>query len=141
MRRLSLLPPALAFAGFLWACAGNPGPGEAGYPFNLSGSYDGEIFVEGMSFSSAMDLRTAPGGTLEGTYAVTSPVNMTGRVDGTLVADTARFSLSYVNPMDGCSGTLEGTGPVEEGGTAFSGRTRIQDSCNGYLSGSFRFRK
>ena len=37
MRRIAgysaVLVPALA----LWACAANPGPGESGYPFNLSG--------------------------------------------------------------------------------------------------------
>lgn len=132
--------PVLAMA-LAWACAGTPGPGDSGYPFNLSGSYGGDIFVEGMSFAATLDLRTGPGGALEGTYGVTSPVSMSGEVQGTLVADTARFSMDYVNPMDGCGGTLEGTGTVEEGGGAFSGRARINDACYGSLSGNFSFQK
>lgn len=124
-----------------WACAGTPGPGDPGYPFNLSGQYSGEIYVEGMAFSFEMDLRTRPGGELGGTYAVTSPVSMTGDIAGTLVADTARFSLDYVNPMDGCGGTLDGTGVVGSDGEEFGGRVRVNDTCNGYLSGTFSTRK
>ena len=30
----------------LVACAGNPKPGEQGYPYNLSGSYQAEFLVE-----------------------------------------------------------------------------------------------
>lgn len=124
-----------------WGCAGTPGPGEAGYPYNLSGSYTGEVLVEGMAFSFGMDVVTRKGGTFEGTYEVMSPVSMSGTVAGTLVADTARFALEYVNPMDGCGGTLDGTGTVGSGGAAFAGRVRVNDSCNGYLSGTFSVEK
>jgi len=124
-----------------WACAGTPGPGDPEYPFNLSGTYAGEIYVEGMAFSLEMDLRTRPGGEFGGTYAVTSPVSMTGDVSGTLAADTALFSLEYVNPMDGCGGTLNGTGTVSAGAAEFTGRVRVNDDCNGYLSGTFSTRK
>lgn len=130
-----------ALGAGVWACAGTPGPGDAGYPFNLSGSYSGEIFVEGMAFSFGMDVQTLKGGAFEGTYAVTSPVSMSGAVVGTLVADTARFELEYVNPMDGCGGTLDGTGTVDSGGSAFGGRVRVNDSCNGYLSGTFSIKR
>jgi hypothetical protein len=126
-----------ALMAVTWACAGTPGPGDSGYPFNLSGIYGGEILVEGMVFSFEMDVRTQPGGGFEGTYAVTSPVSMSGPLVGDIVADTARFSLDYVNPMDGCGGNLDGTGTVEPGGAAFNGRVRVNDSCNGYLSGTF----
>jgi len=88
-----------------------------------------------------MDLRTRPGGEFGGTYAVTSPVSMTGDVSGTLAADTALFSLEYVNPMDGCGGTLNGTGTVSAGAAEFTGRVRVNDDCNGYLSGTFSTRK
>jgi len=137
MRILVRFVMVAALTAGTWACAGTPGPGEAGYPFNLSGSYTGEIFVEGMAFSFGMDVQTRKGGAFEGTYAVTSPVSMTGAVAGTLVADTARFAMEYVNPMDGCGGTLDGTGTVESGGAAFGGRVRVNDSCNGFLSGTF----
>lgn len=138
-RRVSALPFALVAGAFLWACAGNPGPGDAGYAYNLSGAYDGDIYVEGMSFATTLDLRTGPGGLLEGSYSVNNPVSMSGDIAGSLVADTVRFAMDYVNPMDGCGGTLNGTAVVEEGGNEFSGRARISDSCNGALSGSFSF--
>jgi len=127
-------------AGF-WACAGTPGPGQADYPFNLSGPYSGEVGVEGQYFSVSMDLRTGPGGALEGRYEVTSPVSMAGDVTGSVQADTVRFSFSYMNPMDGCGGTADGTGTVEEGGGAFAGRMRVNDSCGGYVSGTFSLKK
>ena len=141
MRNRMRVGIAVALVAVAWGCAGTPGPGDAGYPFNLAGSYSGEIFVEGMAFSFGMDVRTGAGGAFDGTYGVTSPVSMSGAVAGTLVADTARFALEYVNPMDGCGGTLNGTGTVESGGAAFAGRVRVNDSCNGYLSGTISLKK
>ena len=124
-----------------WACAGTPGPGQADYPFNLSGAYAGEMAVEGQYFSVGMDVQTRQGGDLAGTYEVTSPVSMSGEVTGSVQADTVRFSLNYMNPMDGCGGTVDGTGTIEEGGGAFSGRMRVNDSCAGYISGTFSLKK
>ena len=103
----------------IWACAGTPGPGQADYPFNLSGAYAGEMAVEGQYFSVGMDVQTRQGGEVSGTYQVTSPVSMSGEVSGSVQADTVRFSLNYMNPMDGCGGTVDGTGTIEEGGGAF----------------------
>lgn len=125
----------------IWACAGTPGPGQPDYPFNLSGAYAGEMAVEGQYFSVGMDVQTVQGGDLAGTYEVTSPVSMSGDVTGSVQADTVRFSLNYMNPMDGCGGTVDGTGTIEEGGGAFSGRMRVNDSCGGYLSGTFSLKK
>ena len=68
-------------------------------------------------------------------------MTMSGGLAGAIVADTARFSLNYSNPMDGCGGTLEGSGPVEEGGEGFGGRVRVNDSCYGYLSGTFSMKR
>ena len=124
-----------------WACAGTPGPGEAGYPYNLSGLYRGQVVVEGQAFDFEMDVLTRPGGTFEGSYGVTSPVSMSGPVSGMVVADTATFSLSYMNPMDGCGGTLDATGTVESGGESFAGRLRVNDSCGGLLAGTFNMKK
>lgn len=133
------LTAGLFFA--LAACAGTPGPGESGYPFNMSGSYSGEVVVEGQAFAMTFDVRTEAEGVIQGTYEVTSPVSMSGDVTGTLVADTATIRLDYMNPMDGCGGTFEARGPVEEGGEAFSGRARVNDSCGGLLSGTVRLRR
>ena len=141
MKRGTPIGLFFALLAYLGACAGNPGPGEAGYPYNLNGSYSGEAVVEGQAFSMTLDVRTGAEGALAGSYAVTDPVSMSGQVIGTLVADTVNFRLTYTNPMDGCGGTFEGTGAVEEGGGAFSGRARVNDSCGGYLSGSFTVRR
>jgi len=70
-----------------------------------------------------------------------SPVEMAGSVTGVVVADSVTFQLNYLNPMDGCAGVLDGTGTVEEGGDAFSGRVQVNDSCGGFLSGTFTLRK
>lgn len=120
-----------------WACAGTPGPGDTGYPFNLLGNYAGEVVVEGTAFSFEMGIQTHSGGSFDGTYVVTSPISMSGPLVGTIVADTARFSLDYLNPTDGCGGNLDATGTVEPGGGSLAGRVRVNDSCNGYLSGTF----
>jgi len=120
-----------------WACAGTPGPGDAEYPFNLLGTYAGEVVVEGMAFSFEMDIQTHSGGGFDGSYVVTSPISTSGPLVGTIVADTARFSLDYLNPTDGCGGNLDATGTVEPGGGSLAGRVRVNDSCNGYLSGTF----
>ncbi len=141
MKRIALASGIFLLAVGLWACAGTPGPGEAGYPFNLSGIYNGEVSVDGMVFPSSLDIETGAGGEIRGTYEVTSPVNMSGGLTGSLVADTARFNFSYMNPLDGCGGTLDGTGRVAEGGASFAGRVRVNDSCGGYLSGTFSFKK
>lgn len=124
-----------------WACAGNPGPGETGYPYNLSGSYRGDFLVEGMAFGFTMDLATGAQGALAGDYRVTSPVAMSGPLTGTVSADSVTFSLNYVNPMDGCGGTVQGGGAVEPGGGSFSGRARVNDSCNGILPATFAMRR
>jgi hypothetical protein len=125
----------------LVACAGNPGPGEPGYAFNLSGAYQGEVVVEGEPFGVTMEVETVTSGALEGTYEVTSPINMSGPVTGTIVADSVTFTLNYLNPMDGCGGVLDGKGTVAEGGASFSGSAQVNDSCGGYLGGTFSLRR
>jgi hypothetical protein len=141
MRRSTLGSLALMLVFGTVACASNPGPGEAGYPFNLEGAYTGEVVVDGMPFSLAFEVRTGAVGAVSGTYEVTDPVSMSGPVTGTLVADTVKVHLTYMNPMDGCGGTFDGTGVVEKGGDAFSGHARVNDSCGGYLSGTFAVRR
>jgi hypothetical protein len=126
-----------ALVAVTWACAGTPGPGDTDYPFNLLGAYRGQVTVEGMAFSVELDVQTHSGGGFDGSYVVTNPVNMSGPLVGTIIADTARFSLDYVNPSDGCGGNLDATGTVESGGGSFAGRVRVNDSCSGYLSGTF----
>ena len=56
---------------------------------------------------------------------------------GSVVADSVEFNIEYMHPMDGCGRVLDATGAVEEGGGALSGRVRVNDSCGGYLTGTF----
>jgi hypothetical protein len=126
-----------ALVAITWACAGTPGPGDTEYLFNLFGPYAGEVVVEGTAFSFEADIETHSGGGFDGSYVFTSPVSMSGPLVGTIIADTARFSLDYVNPSDGCGGNLDATGTVEPGGGSLAGRVRVNDSCNGYVSGTF----
>jgi hypothetical protein len=141
MRFGSRLATSCLLGLFLWSCAGTPTPGQPGYPFNLSGAYTGEVVVDGEPFGVSMEVETMAGGTIEGSYQVTSPIQMSGPITGTIVADSVTFSLNYLNPMDGCGGILDGTGTVKEGGDSFSGRARVNDSCGGYLAGTFTMRK
>ena len=137
MRNLMQTGIVAALVAVTWACAGTPGPGDTDYPFNLLGTYTGEGVVEGTAFSFEMDIQTHSGGGFDGSYVVTSPVSMSGPLVGTIVADTAQFSLDYVNSSDGCGGNLDATGTVEPGGGSLAGRVRVNDSCSGYLSGTF----
>jgi hypothetical protein len=141
MKKSSILLAGTLLVAFAWACAGTPGPGEASYPFNLSGEYAGQLSVDGMAFPTEVEIETGTGGELRGTYHVTDPVSMEGGITGSIVGDTVRFDLRYTNPMDGCGGTLGATGTVEEGGSAFAGRVRVDDSCGGSLSGRFSFKR
>ena len=141
MKRMAGYLVVAVVAVALWACAGTPGPGDPGYAFNLSGTYQGEIVVDGTPFGAKMEVLTGVGGALEGTYEVLSPVEMAGAVTGAVVADSVTFQLNYLNPMDGCGGVMDGKGTVEEGGDAFSGRAQVNDSCGGFLSGTFALQK
>ncbi len=141
MKRIALSLAFCTSALALLACAGNPWPGEPGYLFNLSGAYRGEVVVEGEPFGVNMEVETIAPGTLEGTYEVTSPINMSGPVTGTIAADSVTFTLNYLNPMDGCGGVLDGKGTVAEGGASFSGSAQVNDSCGGYLGGTFSLRR
>jgi hypothetical protein len=140
-RKIPFAPflPILVLAS--WACAGNPGPGETGYAYNLSGPYRGTVMVEGMAFSFNMEMSTAPGGAVAGEYRVMDPVVMSGSLAGTLAADTVTFSLNYLNPMDGCGGVLQVEGTVDVGGSSFSGRGRVNDSCYGFLTATVAMRR
>jgi len=128
-------------AAALLACAGNPGPGDAGFPFNLYGAYGGEIVVDATPFGVVMEVQTRAGGVLEGSYEVNDPVYMSGSVTGSIVADSVKFTLQYMNPLDGCGGVLEGEGTVDEGGAALLGQVRVNDSCGGYLAGTFSMQR
>jgi hypothetical protein len=117
-------------------CAGNPGPGESGYPFNLTGRYQAEFLVEGTPYRGTMDLTTAPGGAVSGSFEVTDPAQVVGTVEGTLVADTLEFQIPYEILQNGCAGVVRGRGAVAEGGTGLGGAIELDDACDGQMSGT-----
>jgi hypothetical protein len=117
----------------LAACAGNPKPGEAGYPFNLIGSYRAEFVVEGTPYRGDMDLSTAPGGAVSGRFSVVGPNLVVGTVEGTIATDSLAFLMPY-EQADGCAGTVEGSAAISEGGAGFAGPVQIEDSCGGTLN-------
>ncbi len=123
------------------ACIGNPGPGERGYPFNLSGYFEGDVVIQDARIRMALELSTGPPGVVSGAYQALDPMSMEGLVAGTLEGDTVTLELDYRNAADGCSGTVRAVGRVDEDGLAFSGRAFVDDSCSGSLEGTFRFRK
>ena len=129
--------PALGILSLsLAACAGNPEPGEPGYPYNLSGGYQAEFVVEGTPYRGTMNLSTGPGGALSGNFVVTEPAGVTGSVEGALVADTVDFQMPYEVLDNGCSGVVYGRHAVTAGGDAFSGPIRLEDSCDGEMTGT-----
>ena len=123
----------------LASCAGNPGPGEPGYPFNLSGDYTGEFTVDGMPIPAAMTLVTAAGGAVTGSFTVVQ-MGITGKVDGTLVGNQLAFRATYFNPESSCNGTAESSATVGEGGATLSGPLTVNE-CGQILSGSLSFRR
>ena len=124
----------LAAAAFA-ACAGNPQPGEPGYPYNLSGPYTTLFLVDGTPYRGTMSLETAPGGVVTGSFIVTEPARVEGSVEGTIAADTVRFAMPYEILENGCSGTVNGSAPVSAGGAGFEGPVQLDDSCGGAMSG------
>lgn len=129
----------LLMAGVLAGCAGNPGPGEKGYPFNLNGEFDAVVVVQGMPYSGTATLSTAPGGVVTGDLRFDRPVEVIGTFDGSVRDSVLMFDSSYERDM-GCRGTLIGDGVVLPGGDSASGTIEIADDCGGgVMEGTFEF--
>lgn len=128
-------------ATFLAACAANPKPGEPGYPYNLDGPYQVEVVVDGTPYRGMMELTTAPGGSVNGSFMVTAPVHVDGTVEGAIVADTLDFRMPYAIQENGCVGVVTGRGGVAQGGGAFSGPVALDDSCGGAMSGTISIQR
>ena len=131
-------PLALTVVLLLGACAGTPGPGESGYAYNLTGTYSGTLDVEGMPLSTVLELSTAPGGAVTGTFTVTGMGPVSGELTGTIAEDAFVFSVRYNRTAEGCSGVLSGRATVPTGGGEFSSSVGIDDGCDGSLAGYLR---
>ena len=126
----------ILFAAFAAACAGNPEPGESGYPYNLTGRYQAEFVVEGTPYRGTMDLSTAPGGAVTGSFTVSDPAEVVGSVEGTLLADSLDFQMPYEILETGCAGVVRGRGAVAEAGAGMGGAIQVDDACDGQMSGT-----
>ena len=133
MRPMS--PSLIVFAALAAACAGNPEPGESGYPYNLTGRYQAEFLVDGTPYRGTVDLSTAPGGEVSGSFTLTEPMQIVGSVEGAIVADTLDFQMPYEILENSCAGVVHGRGAIVEGGTGVSSPVRI-DSCDAELNGT-----
>lgn len=129
-------PTFVLAAATLAACAGNPKPGEPGYPYNLDGTYSTVVVVEGTPYRGTVTLATGDGGAVSGRFTITDPTQVMGSIEGSLAADTVRFEMPYEIQENGCAGTLYGNAPVTPGGAGFEGPVRLDDSCGGELSGT-----
>ncbi len=121
------------------ACAGAPGPGDAGYAYNVSGSYAGRFMVDNQPFDATLRLRTAPGGRVSGMFRVLSPVAIEGRVRGNVVDDLLRLIVTY-RTENGCDGRIEGILDIARGGSVIDGPVTVSD-CGEPISGRMSFRR
>ena len=138
MSRLVRVAAGPLFAAVAAACASNPQPGDMNYPYNVSDAYAAEFVVADASYTGSMTMATTTGGMVTGSMSVSSPVTITGTVNGTISADTLTFESNYEIAENGCTGIVTGVGVVAEGGGAVSGTMDVYDACaDQTLEGSF----
>jgi hypothetical protein len=129
----------------LCACAGTPGPGDAGYAYNVEGVYAGRLLVDGERFDARAELSTMRSGRVRGTFRVVAPLEIDATVDGVVLEDLLRFNLRYGSSQRGadgrpCEGSIEGVLSVERGGGVFEGPVTITD-CGDSFVGRLSFRR
>jgi hypothetical protein len=131
----------IAIALLLCACAGSPRPGQSGYPYNVRGVYSGRLLVEGEAFDAELELSTALGGGVRGSFRVRRPLEIDGRVEGAVIDELLRVTITYRNAeRSGCAGRIEGILTVEPGGDVIEGPATISD-CGDALPGRMSFRR
>jgi hypothetical protein len=116
----------------LAACSGNPMPGDSGYPYNMTGTYDTEIEALGTVYAGPADISTSPGGLIYGTIQLIGPETVLGDMEGSISGDTLTFESHYERG-GGCTGVLSGVGVIEEGGGSVAGDAVVDDDCSGDL--------
>lgn len=133
-----------AAAVLVASCAGAPGPGDAGYAFNVDGRYAGRLLVDGQSFDATFDLAISAGGRVRGTFEVRAPLEIEGRAAGMVVDDVLRLTLAYESDArDGggtCEGRVEGILDITADGAIVDGPVTITD-CGDSLAGRLSFRR
>ncbi len=95
------------------ACAGGPTPGS---PYDAGGAYSGRLSVQREEFDADLELRTQSDGRVGGSFAVGPPFGIEGRVDGRIVDDVLRVTITYQSASkDGCDGRIEGILDIRAG--------------------------
>ena len=123
----------------LVACASVPGPGDAGYPYNVRGAFTGRLLVGDRPFQAMLSLRTGSGGDVDGTLRVVSPVEIDGRIRGRVIDDLLRITVTYEDAA-GCEGRIEGILDVERGGDSVDGPVTVDD-CGTPVAGRLALRR
>lgn len=125
-------------------CAGGPGPGDAGYAYNVNGRYTGLLVADSEPFDATLDLSTGRGGRVRGSFTVPAPLEIEGGVEGIVIDDLLRVTLLYDAGGDGsaadCPGRIEGVLTISPGGEAVNGPVTITD-CVDRLVGRLSFRR
>ncbi len=133
-------PGLLVLTALSVSCAGSPGPGDAGYPYNVAGDYSGSLTVAGVTMTGTIQVNTQPGGSVTGTVSVNRPIQINGTLNGTLMGDQLTVGIAYGNnPATGCSGgTMDGALTISEHGANISGAVKIAD-CGEILDATIDF--
>ncbi|MEM7417664.1 MAG: hypothetical protein AAF389_19405 [Gemmatimonadota bacterium] len=116
-----------------------PGPGDADYPYNVEGPYQGRFVFDGQPFDATLNVRIRSGGRVRGAFRVGAPVELDGAVDGVVIDDLLRLTVRYDTPR-GCEASIEGVLTVERGGDVFEGPVTV-DSCGVIAGGRMAFRR
>lgn len=141
MRFRVVRPGAILVSVLAVACASAPAPGDAGYPYNATGAYAGVLVVDDQRFGAELELRTAPGGAVSGSFRVGPPFEIDGRAIGVVIDDLLRLTVTYRSDARGaCSGQIEGILTVEAGGDVIEGPVTIAD-CGDPVPGRMSFRR
>jgi hypothetical protein len=127
--------PLLAAA----SCSRAPGPGDAGYRYNVDGRYASDIVVRDARYAGSTQLATRAGGALSGTMTFVTPISVTAELSGAVRGDSIAFDGRYRTPD--CTGVLRGRGRIADGGDSAWGRVSMDDSCVGAMAGTFGLRK
>ncbi len=130
----------LILAALVVGCAGSPGPGDSGYPYNVAGDYSGSLTVAGVTMTGTIQVSTQPGGAVTGTVSVNRPIQINGTLNGALAGDQLTVGIAYGNnPATGCSGgTMDGALTIAEHGANISGAVKITD-CGEILDATIDF--
>jgi hypothetical protein len=95
--------------------------------------------IDNQPFDATLRLRTAPNGRVGGGLRVVAPVEIDGRVEGVIVDELLRLTVTY-RTTDGCDGRIEGIVTIERGGGTIDGPVTITD-CGAPIAGRMSFRR